>query len=301
MNDCKKWTEKERIDGNWLTEANVMLFRTSETGQPRAHQKWIFICIVMLIKLEMGDTSVPKTKNRNNLWDAAVRFKWKQLKDEKDWKILPAHCKSALSYPDRTQSSQGLLQPTLHTFRRWEEQSIDDYGQFWTEWATEGMKWTPTLKVLQPTLSGQIDKSQTLRPLTPWTLRRSSTTPPWGAMELPSRGAMLHVPRQCQVVSTWRETGKKRSATVMWTILTLVTHSISRRVGYPHCCIPKVRGLHVCWSWELSARAAFQVLMAWSKNLDWFSQYRSRLQFVKMRPYRVEYQRKCGSCQHMLW
>lgn len=63
-------------------------------------------------------------------------------------------------------------------------------------------KRTLTLKVLQPTLSGQIDRSQTLRPLTPCTLRRSSTTPPWGAIELPSRGAMLHVPRQCQVVST---------------------------------------------------------------------------------------------------
>lgn len=35
-----------------------------------------------------------------------------------------------------------------------------------------------TLKVLQPTLSGQIDKSQTLSPLTPCTFKRSSTTPP---------------------------------------------------------------------------------------------------------------------------
>lgn len=60
-----------------------------------------------------------------------------------------------------------------------------------------------TLKVLQPTLSGQMDKSHTLRPLTPWTFRRSSTTPCL-TMELPSRGAMLHVPRLCQVVSTWR-------------------------------------------------------------------------------------------------
>lgn len=63
-----------------------------------------------------------------------------------------------------------------------------------------------TLKVLQPTLSGQMDKSQTLRPFTPCTFKRSSTTPPCGAKELPSRGAMLQVPRECHVVSTWRWT-----------------------------------------------------------------------------------------------
>ena len=59
-----------------------------------------------------------------------------------------------------------------------------------------------TLKVLQPTLSGQIDRSQTLS---------SSTTPPCFAIELPSRGAMLHVPRECQVVSTWRWTMLRQS------------------------------------------------------------------------------------------
>lgn len=68
-----------------------------------------------------------------------------------------------------------------------------------------------TLNVLQPTLSGQMDRSQTFRPLTPWTFKRSSKTPPCGAMELPSRGAMLHVPRECQVVSTWRWTKRQSS------------------------------------------------------------------------------------------
>lgn len=57
------------------------------------------------------------------------------------------------------------------------------------------------LYVLQPTLSGQMDRSETLRPLTPWTLRRSSSTPCL-TMLLPSLGAMEHVPRECQVVST---------------------------------------------------------------------------------------------------
>jgi hypothetical protein len=58
------------------------------------------------------------------------------------------------------------------------------------------------LYVLQPTLSGQMDRSATLRPLTPWTLRRSSRTPCL-TIELPLRGAMEHVPRECHVVSTW--------------------------------------------------------------------------------------------------
>lgn len=52
--------------------------------------------------------------------------------------------------------------------------------------------------VLQPTLSGQMLRSATLRPLTPCTLRRSSTTPCL-TMLLPSRGAMEQV---------WAKTGK---------------------------------------------------------------------------------------------
>ena len=55
--------------------------------------------------------------------------------------------------------------------------------------------------VLQPTLSGQILKSATLRPSTPWTFRRSSSTPCL-TMLLPSFGAMEQVPSECQVVST---------------------------------------------------------------------------------------------------
>jgi hypothetical protein len=57
------------------------------------------------------------------------------------------------------------------------------------------------LYVLQPTLSGQMDKSATLRPFTPCTFRRSSSTPCL-TMELPSLGAMEHVPSECHVVST---------------------------------------------------------------------------------------------------
>jgi len=51
-------------------------------------------------------------------------------------------------------------------------------------------------------LTGQILRSATFRPLTPCTLRRSSRTPCL-TMELPSLGAIEHVPRECQVVSTW--------------------------------------------------------------------------------------------------
>ena len=47
-------------------------------------------------------------------------------------------------------------------------------------------------QVLQPTLSGQIERSATLRFLTPWTLRRSSSTPCL-TMLLPSLGAMEQV------------------------------------------------------------------------------------------------------------
>ena len=55
--------------------------------------------------------------------------------------------------------------------------------------------------VLQPTLSGQIERSATLRPLTSCTFRRSSSTPCL-TMLLPSLGAMEHVPKLCQVDST---------------------------------------------------------------------------------------------------
>ncbi len=47
-------------------------------------------------------------------------------------------------------------------------------------------------QVLQPTLSGQIERSATLRFLTPWTLRRSSSTPCLTIL-LPSLGAMEQV------------------------------------------------------------------------------------------------------------
>ena len=89
-----------------------------------------------------------------------------------------------------------------------------------------------TLKVLHPTLSGQIDKSQTLRPSTPWTFKRSSTTPPCLAIELPSRGAMLHVPRECQVVSTWRWTWYDVRQILRW-VIGNVTYSISQYAWCP--------------------------------------------------------------------
>src|SRR6187402_1113355 len=46
--------------------------------------------------------------------------------------------------------------------------------------------------VLQPTLSGQMERSATLRFLTPWTLRRSSRTPCLTIL-FPSLGAIEHV------------------------------------------------------------------------------------------------------------
>lgn len=55
--------------------------------------------------------------------------------------------------------------------------------------------------VLQPTLSGQILRSATLRPSTPCTFRRSSNTPCLTIL-FPSFGAMEQVPSECQVVST---------------------------------------------------------------------------------------------------
>lgn len=70
-----------------------------------------------------------------------------------------------------------------------------------------------TLKVLQPTLSGQTERSETLSPLTPWTLRRSSSTPCF-TIEFPSLGPILQVPRECHVVSTWRWTNRLISAVV---------------------------------------------------------------------------------------
>lgn len=60
-----------------------------------------------------------------------------------------------------------------------------------------------TEKVLQPTLSGQMLRSETFRFLTPWTFSLSSKTPCL-TMLLPFFGAMLQVPRECHVVSTWR-------------------------------------------------------------------------------------------------
>ena len=45
-----------------------------------------------------------------------------------------------------------------------------------------------------PTLSGQMDRSTTMRRSTPWTRRWGSTTPP------SARGFMAQVPSECQVV-----------------------------------------------------------------------------------------------------
>jgi hypothetical protein len=47
-------------------------------------------------------------------------------------------------------------------------------------------------QVLQPTLSGQMDRSATLRFFTPWTFKRSSRTPCL-TMLFPSLGAMEQV------------------------------------------------------------------------------------------------------------
>lgn len=51
-----------------------------------------------------------------------------------------------------------------------------------------------TLRVLDPTFLGAILRSATFRPCTPYTFKLGSTTPP------SSKGAILHVPIECQVV-----------------------------------------------------------------------------------------------------